>query len=537
MYDFDPSRIGKARQLEAEGIPPWPHGLSVSHTAQRVREETARFEVAERARLGLGAEDPVELTPMGEDFQIGGRLLFKNEMGKAGFGRVLDRTERIQIYAKRDLLGDEGFALWKKLDLGDIVWVRGALMRTRTGELTVQAREIRLGSKCTRSLPDKFHGMSDPEARQRQRYVDLFVNEESRAVFLTRSWVVSYIRRFFEERGFVEVETPMMHAIPGGATARPFITHHNALDLDLYLRVAPELYLKRLVVGGMERVFEINRNFRNEGIDQTHNPEFTMLEFYQAWQTWEGLMEMTEQLVSAMVEALHTAARESGTLREGQTPTSLLYGDLVLDFGGRWARRTYAELVYDQLRGVGYAAEQPLTELADVHDLAKVTAAYKDKHRQFNEENIPVTLGRFWEKVFDMDVEKTLLAPTFVTGFPIEISPLARRSDADPTIADRFELFIAGREIANGFNELNDPEDQARRFEEQVRAKAGGDAEAMHFDADYIDALGFGLPPTAGEGLGIDRLVMLLTNCKSIRDVILFPTRRPVANSVEPDAV
>lgn len=519
MYEFDPTRIGKANQLAAEGIPPWPHDLAVAHTATVVRETVEAYEGQYRLEMGLPADAPVDLAPLGEQFVIGGRLLFKNEMGKAGFGRVLDRTERIQIYAKRDLLGEDAFALWKKLDLGDIVWVRGALMRTRTGELTVQAREIKLASKCTRSLPDKFHGMSDPEMRQRQRYVDLFVNEEARAVFLTRSRIVSYIRHFFEDRDFVEVETPMMHAIPGGATARPFITHHNALDLTLYLRVAPELYLKRLVVGGMERVFEINRNFRNEGIDQTHNPEFTMLEFYEAWQTWEGLMDRTEELVSGLAAALFGGA------------TAVKFGDSIIEFGGPWRRSTYAELVAEALG----RTDDPFLE-ADVHDVEKVEAAFKRRHPEFNPEQIPRSLGRLWEKIFDMDVEKTLEQPTFVTHFPIEISPLARRNDKNGELADRFELFIAGREIANGFNELNDPVDQAARFAEQARAKAGGDVEAMHFDADYIDALSFGLPPTAGEGLGIDRLVMLLTNCQSIRDVILFPTRRPVA-AVAPDGV
>ena len=504
MYEFDSSRIGKANQLAAEGVPPWPHGLRITHTAAEIRHAVAVFEAA--ARAGQADDAPVDLAPLGDQFVVGGRLLFKNEMGKAGFGRVLDRTARIQIYTKRDVLGEDVFALWKKLDLGDIVWVRGSLMRTRTGELTLQAHELRLASKCTRSLPDKFHGMSDPESRQRQRYVDLFVNDEARAVFLTRSKVVSYIRHFFEDQDFVEVETPMMHPIPGGATARPFMTHHNALDLDLYLRVAPELYLKRLVVGGMERVFEINRNFRNEGIDQTHNPEFTMLEFYEAWQTWDGLMDRTEVLVSGLVASLFDGA------------SAVTYGERVIEFAGPWARRRYGDLVAEAL---GITAE-------DAADVAKVAAAYTAKHPGFEPANLPTTIGRWWEKVFDMHVEKGLVDPTFVTHFPIEISPLARRNDHDPTIADRFELFIAGREIANGFNELNDPVDQAERFMDQARAKASGDVEAMHFDADYIDALSFGLPPTAGEGLGIDRLVMLLTNCSSIRDVILFPTRRPI---------
>ncbi len=524
MYEFDPTRLAKAEQLAADGIAPWPHGFAVSHTARQIREDAEAYEAAVLAAARAERETPperIDLAPLGDGFVFGGRLMFKNEMGKAGFGRVLDRTERIQIYVKKDDVGEEAFALWKKLDLGDIVWVQGGLMRTRTGELSVHVRALRLATKCVRSLPDKFHGLSDPEARQRQRYVDLFVNEESRAVFLKRSMIVSYIRRYFEADGFVEVETPMMHVIPGGATARPFVTHHNALDLDLYLRVAPELYLKRLVVGGMERVFEINRNFRNEGIDQTHNPEFTMLEFYEAWQTWEGLMERTEALVQGLVTTLFGGTTVAFEVREGET--------LTLEFGGQWARRSYASLIAEGLSVDGFA---PVT-IADVSEMGSLTAAYGRKHPDFNPDHIPPTLGRFWEKIFDMDVEKHLTQPTFVTHFPIEISPLARRNDADPTLADRFELFIAGREIANGFNELNDPKDQAARFADQARLKGKDAEEAMHFDADYIDALSFGLPPTAGEGLGIDRLVMLLTNSRSIRDVILFPTRRPASGGTE----
>ena len=520
MYEFDPSRIAKAQALASEGIAPYPAGLAVTHTAAELRSCVADFEAHTRKELGLAADAPVDLTPLGRDFVFGGRLMFKNEMGKAGFGRVLDRSDRMQVYVKRDDVGEDAFAVWKKLDLGDIVWARGSMMRTRTGELSVHVWELRLATKCVRSLPDKFHGMSDPEARQRQRYVDLFVNDDSREVFLKRSRIVSYIRRFFEDRAFIEVETPMMHVIPGGATARPFVTHHNALDLELYLRVAPELYLKRLVVGGMERVFEINRNFRNEGIDQTHNPEFTMLEFYQAWQTWEGLIELTESMIAGLVAQLFESS-------------VVTYGKHSIDFSGPFRRARYAELV---------AGAMGIPE-ADARSMPALEAAYKVKHPRWHEENLPTTLGKWWEKIFDIDVEKTLINPTFVTHFPVEISPLARRNDEDPEIADRFELFIAGREIANGFNELNDPVDQAARFEAQARAKAGGDVEAMHFDADYIDALCFGLPPTAGEGIGIDRLVMLLTNAQSIRDVILFPTRRPAANSqaepndVGPDAV
>jgi lysyl-tRNA synthetase class 2 len=368
-------------------------------------------------------------------------------------------------------------------------------MRTRTGELTLHATGLRLVAKCIRSLPDKWKGVEDPELRRRQRYVDLFVNEEARDTFQKRSRIVRHIRRFLEDRGFLEVETPMMHAIPGGATARPFQTHHNALDMELYLRVAPELYLKRLIVGGMERVFEINRNFRNEGIDSTHNPEFTMLEFYQAYATWEQLADLTETLLAELV------AEVAG----GDT---LNYQGREISFARPFRRVGYDELVAEAL-GLDRAA---------VHDLAALRAAIGP--------SAPATLGACWERVFDEHVEAKLVNPTFVTRFPVEISPLARRNDVEPDIADRFELFIAGREIANAFNELADPVDQAARFEAQARSKDAGNDEAMHFDADYVDALCYGMPPTAGEGLGIDRVVMLLTDSPSIRDVILFPTLR-----------
>ena len=483
MYTFDPERLAKLEALRAEGINPYPTGRPPNLSA------------AEAHKLGEGRDTTEELVELGADFRVAGRLMFKNDMGKAGFGRVLDRSGRLQVYVKKDLVGEADFAVWKKLDLGDHLEVEGSLMRTRTGELSLQARSVRLGAKCIRSLPDKWHGIEDPEIRRRQRYLDLFVNDEARDTFVKRSRIVRYIRDFFETRQFLEVETPMMHAIPGGATARPFVTHHNALDMELFLRVAPELYLKRLIVGGMERVFEINRNFRNEGIDATHNPEFTMLEFYQAYATWEDLVELTEELIAGLVQELHHGG-------------SLTYQGREISFARPFRRIGYDELVADAL-GVSTDA---------VHDLAQLRAAIGP--------TAPATLGACWERVFDEKVEATLVNPTFVTRFPVEISPLARRNELEPEIADRFELFIAGREIANAFNELNDPVDQAERFLHQVRAKDAGNHEAMHFDADYIDALCFGMPPTAGEGLGIDRLVMLLTDTASIRDVILFPTLR-----------
>ncbi len=521
MYEFDEDRIQKVQQLQADGIAAWPTGWKVSHTSAQVRALAApAFAAAEAAGPGVAPD----FTACGE-VCVAGRLLFKNDMGKAGFGRVLDRDGRVQIYCKRDDVGEAAQALFKKLDLGDIIGVRGTLMVTRTGELTVAARELVLLTKCMRSLPDKWHGVNDPEVRQRQRYLDLFVNDETRATFERRSRIVRYIRDFFEARSFLEVETPMMQAIPGGATARPFVTHHNALDLDLYLRIAPELYLKRLVVGGFERVFEINRNFRNEGIDSTHNPEFTMLEFYQAYATWHDLVELTETMFSGLVETV------CGSL-------TVTYQGQSLCFAAPFRRARYADLVRDALnvRNADPAldAKRALRNVAavhlasgDMHDLGKLVAAYAGAHPSFTPEELPGSVAKAWEKVFDMDVEHTLIDPTFVTHFPIEISPLARRNDEEPELADRFELFIAGREIANGFNELNDPVDQAHRFAAQANLRQGGDAEAMYFDEDYITALTYGLPPTAGEGIGIDRLVMLLTDSASIRDVILFPTLRP----------
>jgi lysyl-tRNA synthetase class 2 len=471
MYTFDPERLAKVEQLRASGTAPWPTGGAPTLSCAAAHERPE---------------------PDGEVHRVAGRLMFKNEMGKAGFARILDRTGRLQVYVKRDLVGDEAFALWKRLDLGDIVGATGTLMRTRTGELTLQATALTLLSKCINSLPDKWHGMTDPEERRRQRYVDLFATEDTRRNFVERSRIVRQIRAFFEERDFLEVETPMMHAIPGGANARPFVTHHNALDMPLYLRVAPELYLKRLIVGGLERVYEINRNFRNEGLDATHNPEFTMLEFYQAYATWEDLVAMTEELVAGLAP--------SG---------KLVFQGQEISLARPFRRARYGDLL----------AEATGLSPATLSDVPALRAAMGP--------DAPATLGACWDELFDRHVQKMLVDPTFVTHFPVEISPLARRNDADPTLADRFELFIAAREIANGFNELNDPVDQAERFATQARGKAAGDEEAMHFDADYVHALTFGMPPTAGEGIGIDRLVMLLTDTPSIRDVILFPTLRP----------
>jgi lysyl-tRNA synthetase, class II len=393
----------------------------------------------------------------------------------------------------------------KGLHIGDFVWASGFVMTTRTGELSVQAQEFRLASKVMTSFPDQWHGLQDIELRSRQRYVDLLLNEHTREVFRKRSAIVKWIRDFFAARDYLEVETPMMHVIPGGALARPFVTHHNALDLELYLRIAPELYLKRLVVGGFERVFELNRVFRNEGISVRHNPEFTMLEFYQAWATWEDLVTLTEELLSGLVLAICGSHR-------------IPYGDLDLDFTPPFRKAGMDELITE---ATGLSRD-------DLRDVAKMTAFWTQRHGPpAGGKALPTTMGRWWELLFEHHVEPSLVQPTFVTRFPTEISPLSRRNDEDPTIADRFELFVARRELANGFSELNDPVDQAERFAEQARGREAGDDEAMYFDDDYVRALTYGMPPTAGEGIGIDRLVMFLTNQASIREVILFPTLRP----------
>jgi len=431
-----------------------------------------------------------------------GRVMLRRVMGKASFITLQDTSGQIQCYIRRDDVGESAYEDFEKLwDLGDIVGVRGTLMRTNKGELTVHAREIELINKTLRPLPEKYHGLTDQETKYRQRYLDLIMSEDSRRTFRVRSQIIAAIREFFLARDFMEVETPMMHAIPGGAAARPFITHHNALDLELYLRVAPELFLKRLVVGGFERVFEINRNFRNEGLSTRHNPEFTMLEFYWAYHDVEDLITLTQDLLR------HLATRVAG----GQ-PVS--YQGRSIDFGAPAARMTMLEAV---------VAHTELTE-AEALDGARLKALLT-RHNVAVEDSWG--WGRLLSEAFETWVEEKLIQPTFVTQYPVEISPLSRRNDDDERVTDRFELFVAGREVANGFSELNDPADQAERFRAQVEAKAQGDVEAMGYDDDYIRALEFGLPPTAGEGVGIDRLVMFFTDSPSIRDVLLFPLMRP----------
>jgi lysyl-tRNA synthetase, class II len=448
--------------------------------------------------------DPEELQAAAIEVAVAGRMLGKRVMGKASFATLRDMTGDIQLFVQRDALPEGVYPAFKQWDLGDVLGARGTLFKTRTGELSIQVQELRLLTKSLRPLPEKFHGLSDLETRYRQRYVDLITSEETRALFRRRTRIIQYIRDYFTGAGFLEVETPMMQAIPGGATARPFVTHHNALGMDLFLRIAPELYLKRLVVGGFEKVFEINRNFRNEGLSTRHNPEFTMLEFYEAFVTHHELMDRTEELVRGLCEDV------LGT-------TVIEYQGESHDFGRPFTRMTVREAI---------VAFNPEIADADLDDRERM---------RVHCERLGIALkpgyglGKLWIEVFEKTVEMGLRDPTFITAYPTEVSPLARRNDADPFVTDRFEFFVGGREIANGFSELNDPEDQAERFRSQVLEKEAGDLEAMHYDADYIRALEYGLPPTAGEGIGIDRLVMLLTDSPSIRDVLLFPHLRPEA--------
>jgi lysyl-tRNA synthetase class 2 len=433
---------------------------------------------------------------------IAGRMMTKRVMGKASFANIRDMSGDMQLYVKRDDLPEGVYAQFKRWDLGDIIAAEGVMFRTQKGELSVLVDNIRLLTKSLRPLPEKFHGLSDQETRYRQRYVDLIMNEASRDVFRLRTRIIDGVRRYLMSKDYLEVETPMMQAIPGGATARPFTTYHNALDMDLFLRIAPELYLKRLIVGGFERVFEINRNFRNEGLSTRHNPEFTMVEFYQAYANHHDLMDLTEDMLRTVTQDV------LGT-------SQVHYQGLDIDFAKPFTRMTVKESILHFNPGI-----KP--EQLETLEAAREIAAGLD---------IPIKetygLGKVQIEIFEKTVEHRLMEPTFITAYPTEVSPLARRSDEDPFVTERFEFFVGGREIANGFSELNDAEDQAERFQAQVAEKDAGDDEAMHFDADYIRALEYGMPPTAGEGIGIDRLVMLLTDSPSIRDVLLFPHMRP----------
>lgn len=481
-------RREKLASLREKGIP-FPNDVVREHKAADLH---AQYDEHDKPWF---EENPIEVS-------VAGRMMLKRLMGKASFATISDVSGRIQLYTQKNVLGDEAFEAYTHWDLGDIVWAKGVLFKTQTGELSVKVKAIKLLTKSLRPLPEKFHGLTDHEQRYRQRYLDLIMNQEARDAFALRSKIVSYIRHFFTQRDYLEVETPMLQVIPGGATARPFVTHHNALDLPMYLRIAPELYLKRLVVGGFERVFEINRNFRNEGLSTRHNPEFTMIEFYQAYATYHDLMDLTEALMRGLaldVMGSATIQYQGETFDFSQPFARLSVRDSILHFNPE----VTAEQI-DSVEGAKAVAQKLHIPLKDSYGLGKIQI-----------------------EIFEKTVEHRLMQPTFITQYPAEVSPLARRNDANPFITDRFEFFVGGREIGNGFSELNDAEDQAERFLQQVAEKDAGDDEAMHYDADYIRALEYGMPPTAGEGIGIDRLVMLFTDAPSIRDVILFPHMRP----------
>ena len=472
-----------------------------------------KFEVKDRAheiiaRHGQAPKEALVATPV--LVTLAGRVTALRRFGKAAFASIQDGTAAIQVYLRKDVLGEPGFALAELLDIGDWIGVSGPLFRTKTNELTVEVQQLTLLCKALRPLPEKWHGLTDIEMRYRQRYVDLIANPEVKNIFILRSRIIQTVRAFLTGKGFLEVETPMMQPIPGGATARPFVTHHNSLDIDLYLRVAPELYLKRLIVGGLNRVFEINRNFRNEGISTIHNPEFTMLEFYMAYADYHDLIELTEELITTLVQEVHGKGTETISYQPNPNEDRVL----AISFARPWKRMAYRDAVAERL---GASSQE-------IIDQAYILGQARQHH-------CPIEGGEsYWKLVsllFEQLVEPTLLDPTFITDFPVELSPLAKRKAGDPELTDRFELYIAGREMANAFSELNDPLDQRTRFEAQVAARAKGDLEAQHLDEDFLRALEHGMPPTAGEGIGIDRLVMLLTNQPSIRDVILFPQLRP----------
>ncbi|VCU72268.1 Lysine--tRNA ligase [Pigmentiphaga humi] len=485
-------RRAKLARLREAG-PAFPNDFVPADRAARLHEQYDEKEKEALEAAGIPAS-------------VAGRMMLKRVMGKASFATLQDATGRIQIYLSKELLGAEVYDAFKHWDIGDILGVRGTVFKTNKGELSIQATELRLLTKSLRPLPDKFHGIADQEMRYRQRYVDLVMTESTRNTFVARSRAIASIRRLMTEAGFLEVETPMLHAIPGGAAAKPFTTHHNALDMSMYLRIAPELYLKRLIVGGFERVFELNRNFRNEGVSPRHNPEFTMMEFYAAYGDYRWLMDFTEQIVrQAAVDATGSA--------------KVTYQGREVDLSRPFDRLTIAEAIHKYAEP-GYTDEQLNDETFLRAELKKLGAHVEGPQLA------RAGLGALQLALFEETAEAKLWQPTYIIDYPVEVSPLARESDSRPGVTERFELFMVGREIANGFSELNDAEDQAERFRKQVEAKDAGDEEAMYYDADYIRALEYGMPPTAGCGIGIDRLVMLLTDSASIRDVILFPHLR-----------
>lgn len=472
-------RVDKVKKLRDQGVEPWPEHKEVPNTSKQVLDEFK--------------ED------LETEYTVAGRIIALRWHGKSAFAKIQDRHGRLQIYFKKDVLGDKTFDLLQHhVDLGDIVWVKGVVFKTKTGEITLKATEAVLLSKCLHPLPEKFHGIADVEIRYRQRYLDLISDEESRNKFVVRSKLISGLRHYLEDHEFMEVETPMLHPIPGGAVARPFVTHHNALHSDLYLRIAPELYLKRLVIGGFERVYEINRSFRNEGISTKHNPEFTMLEFYMAHQDYQYMMNFVEDMLKKVVKQACGGDQVS-------------FGEHTLDFGKAFERMSIKEAV---LKHGNYKEDDISIDKIDV-EIKKHGAKLQVKNASY---------GQKLFLLFEEVAESQLIQPTFITDFPVEVSPLSKRDVNNPNFVSRFELFMGGMELSNCFNELNEPFDQEERFKEQAATHAAGDKEAMHFDADYVRALEYGLPPTVGVGIGIDRLAMILTNTTSIKDVILFPT-------------
>ena len=489
--ELEQVRIAKKDELKSLGVNPYPQFLKRGMSIAQFREKFAFIK-----DLAEGEKKADEIVT------LSGRLKLKRVAGKSTFANIEDDSGNIQVYYSLGSIGEEEYAKFKKnLEVGDIVQITGYAFITQTGEFSIHASKIVLASKALSPLPEKFHGLSDTEIRYRQRYLDMIMNGDASDDFIKRAKIISGIRKFFEERGFLEVETPMMHPIAGGANARPFITHHNTLDVDFYLKIAPELYLKRLIVGGMNAIFEMNRCFRNEGMDLTHNPEFTSIEFYWAWHDYFEVMDLTEELFSFLIDSLNL-------------PKILPYGELEIDFSKKFRRIKYL----DALHEIGGIPKEIINDKSRILDKLKADGF---------EANSKLDLGHLQAELFDNYVESKLINPTFIIDFPISISPLSRRSDENPEIAERFELFIAGKELANAFNELNDPLDQYERFKAQIDAKNAGDDEAHEMDEDYCQALGYAMPPTAGWGLGVDRLVMLLLNKQSIRDVILFPAMRP----------
>ncbi|WP_042453879.1 lysine--tRNA ligase [Neobacillus dielmonensis] len=480
-------RREKMAAMRENGIDPFGKRYERTHTARDVQKQYGNLEAE-------------ELEAKGDSVRLAGRIMTKRGKGKAGFAHIQDLTGQIQIYVRQDAVGEEAYQIFNSVDLGDLVGVEGAVFRTKTGELSIKVKEFTFLTKALRPLPDKFHGLKDIEQRYRQRYLDLIMSQESKETFITRSKIIQAMRRYLDDHGYLEVETPMMHAIAGGAAARPFITHHNALDIPLFMRIAIELHLKRLIVGGLEKVYEIGRVFRNEGVSTRHNPEFTMIELYEAYADFRDIMSLTENLIA------HIAQEVLGT-------TKITYGEYEVDLTPQWKRLHMVDAI-KEYTGVDFWKEMSVEE---ARTLAKENGVEITEHMQY---------GHIVNEFFEQKVEEKLIQPTFIYGHPVEISPLAKKNEEDPRFTDRFELFIVAREHANAFTELNDPIDQRERFEAQLKEREQGNDEAHMMDEDFVEALEYGMPPTGGLGIGVDRLVMLLTNSPSIRDVLLFPLMR-----------